>query len=118
MIEEMNLASHIDFLISTGATITTLMEHDAKRLGLDTHSMEFKPTEYRPGQMIEAATVPAKIAFLPPYGKPYYQTITLHVAKPNEEHAKLPSVLGTNALRNMKLEIGHDHVRISPSTGP
>ena len=112
------MASHIDFLISTGATITTLMEHDAKRLGLDTHSMEFKPTEYRPGQMIEATTAPAKIAFLPPYGKPYYQTITLHVAKPNEEHAKLPSILGTNALRNMQLEIGHDHVRISPSTGP
>ena len=117
MIEEMELASHVDFLISTGSINTTLMDHDAHRLGLDTRGMEFRTAEYRPGQMIEAAVVPAKIAFIPTYGDPYYQTIALQVAKPSDQNLNLPSVLGTDALRNMQLKIGPEHIWIRPSNG-
>lgn len=102
------LESHVDFLISTGAAGTTLMPHDAERLGLDLNSgdLVYRHWQRRPGQTVRAADVAATIAFLPERGAPIRQEVTLRAAHPDERgDDQRPSVLGMDALWGMLLEI-------------
>lgn len=117
IVESLDLQSHIDFLIATGSTVTTLMPHDAGRLRVDYQhpDLHYREISHRPGLRVQAAPVPARIAFLPAFGDPYYQDIELNVAQPGPDVPASPSIMGIDALWNMRLEINPEEVLLTPA---
>ena len=119
-IPELGQESHLGFLIATGSAITTIMPANAQRLGIqpDDPRLTFETVSHRPGLLIEAAPIPAQLAFLPDHGDLLWQDITLYVVRANTATLESPSFMGVDALRNMRLEISPNAILITPTGKP